>query len=86
MNATRLIAAKERQALLRDQRGLGWLLAFSGVLSAFALLFSASPLLTVPPTAMRGPSTPAPRRSSTSPPSRWSSRAASCPWPLACLS
>jgi ABC-type transport system involved in multi-copper enzyme maturation permease subunit len=38
MNATLLIARKERQALLRDQRGLGWLLAFSGVLSAFSLV------------------------------------------------
>jgi ABC-type transport system involved in multi-copper enzyme maturation permease subunit len=38
MSATTLIARKERGALLQDRRGLGWLLAFSGVLSAFALL------------------------------------------------
>ncbi|MCG6863203.1 MAG: ABC transporter permease subunit [Chromatiaceae bacterium] len=38
MSATTQIARKERGALLQDQRGLGWLLAFSGVLSAFALL------------------------------------------------
>jgi len=38
MSATAQIARKERQALLRNQRGLGWLLAFSAVLSAFALL------------------------------------------------
>ncbi len=38
MNATTLIARHERAALLRNQRGLGWLLAFSAVLSAFALL------------------------------------------------
>jgi len=38
MNATALIAHNARAALLQNQRGLGWLLAFSGVLSAFALL------------------------------------------------
>lgn len=38
MNPTSLIAQKERAALLQNQRGLAWLLAFSGVLSAFALL------------------------------------------------
>jgi len=38
MSATTQIARKERRALLQDQRGLGWLLAFSVVLSAFALL------------------------------------------------
>lgn len=38
MNATALIAQNARAALLQNQRGLGWLLAFSGVLSAFALL------------------------------------------------
>jgi ABC-type transport system involved in multi-copper enzyme maturation permease subunit len=38
MNPTVLIARKERDALLRDQRGLGWMLAFSVALSAFALL------------------------------------------------
>jgi len=38
MSATTQIARKERWALLQDQRGLGWLLAFSAVLSAFALL------------------------------------------------
>jgi ABC-type transport system involved in multi-copper enzyme maturation permease subunit len=38
MSATTQIARKERAALLQNQRGLGWLLAFSGVLSAFALL------------------------------------------------
>jgi ABC-type transport system involved in multi-copper enzyme maturation permease subunit len=38
MSATTQIARKERGALLQDQRGLGWLLAFSAVLSAFALL------------------------------------------------
>ncbi len=38
MNPTSLIAQKERAALLQNQRGLVWLLAFSGVLSAFALL------------------------------------------------
>lgn len=38
MSAVTQIARKERMALLRNQRGLGWLLAFSGVLSAFAVL------------------------------------------------
>jgi ABC-type transport system involved in multi-copper enzyme maturation permease subunit len=38
MSAITQIARKERMALLQNQRGLGWLLAFSGVLSAFALL------------------------------------------------
>ena len=38
MNAITLIAQNERAALLQNQRGLGWLLAFSGILSAFALL------------------------------------------------
>jgi len=38
MNATRLVAQNARAALLQNQRGLGWLLAFSAVLSAFALL------------------------------------------------
>jgi ABC-type transport system involved in multi-copper enzyme maturation permease subunit len=38
MNATTQIARKERQALLRDQRGLAWLLAFCAALSAYALL------------------------------------------------
>ena len=38
MSATTQIARKEREALVRNQRGLGWLLAFSGVLSAFAML------------------------------------------------
>lgn len=38
MNPILLIAQKERAALLQNQRGLIWLLAFSGVLSAFALL------------------------------------------------
>jgi len=38
MNAIRLIAGKERKALLQNQRGLVWLLCFSAVLSAFALL------------------------------------------------
>lgn len=38
MNPTALIARKERAALLQNQRGLAWLLAFSAVLSAFALL------------------------------------------------
>jgi hypothetical protein len=38
MSAATQIAAKERRALLRDQRGLGWLLVYSLVLSAFALL------------------------------------------------
>jgi len=38
MNPISLITQKERAALLQNQRGLAWLLAFSGVLSAFALL------------------------------------------------
>jgi ABC-type transport system involved in multi-copper enzyme maturation permease subunit len=38
MNAISLIAKKERTALLQDQRGRAWLLAFSGLLSAFSLL------------------------------------------------
>jgi ABC-type transport system involved in multi-copper enzyme maturation permease subunit len=38
MNSITLIARKERSALLHDQRGLAWLLAFSAVLSGFALL------------------------------------------------
>jgi ABC-type transport system involved in multi-copper enzyme maturation permease subunit len=38
MNATALIARKERSALLQNQRGLTWLLAYTGILSAFALL------------------------------------------------
>jgi ABC-type transport system involved in multi-copper enzyme maturation permease subunit len=38
MNATTQIAAKEYRALLRNSRGLGWLLTFCVVLSAFALL------------------------------------------------
>lgn len=38
MNTILLIARKERAALLQDQRGLAWLLAFSVVLSGFALL------------------------------------------------
>lgn len=38
MNAILLIAQKERAALLQNQRGVAWLLAFSVVLSAFALL------------------------------------------------
>jgi len=38
MNATALIAKKERSALLQNQRGLAWLLAYAGILSAFALL------------------------------------------------
>lgn len=38
MNATALIAKKERSALLQNQRGLVWLLAYAGILSAFALL------------------------------------------------
>ncbi|MGB5563328.1 MAG: ABC transporter permease subunit [Sedimenticolaceae bacterium] len=33
-----LIARKERSALLQNQRGLAWLLAYAGILSAFALL------------------------------------------------
>ena len=38
MNAATLIARHERAALLRNLRGQGWLLAYSSVLSAFALL------------------------------------------------
>jgi ABC-type transport system involved in multi-copper enzyme maturation permease subunit len=38
MNPIRMIADKERQALLQNQRGLAWLLAYSAVLSGFALL------------------------------------------------
>lgn len=38
MNASSLIAQKERSALLQNQRGLAWLLAYAGILSAFALL------------------------------------------------
>ncbi len=38
MSTTTLIAWKERAALLQNQRGLGWLLAYAIVLSAFALL------------------------------------------------
>lgn len=38
MNASSLIAKKERRALLQNQRGLAWLLAYTGILSAFALL------------------------------------------------
>ena len=38
MSVSRQIARKERAALLQSQRGLGWLLAFSGALSAFSLL------------------------------------------------
>ncbi len=38
MNASTLIAQKEHRALLQNQRGLAWLLSFSGILSAFALL------------------------------------------------
>ncbi len=38
MNASSLIAKKERNALLQNQRGLAWLLAYAGILSAFALL------------------------------------------------
>jgi ABC-type transport system involved in multi-copper enzyme maturation permease subunit len=38
MSATALIAKKERSALLQNQRGLAWLLAYTGILSAFALL------------------------------------------------
>ncbi len=38
MNASSLIATKERSALLQNQRGLAWLLAYAGILSAFALL------------------------------------------------
>ncbi|HED14506.1 MAG TPA: ABC transporter [Gammaproteobacteria bacterium] len=42
MNAYILIALKERRALLQNQRGLVWLLAFSSILSAFALLLISS--------------------------------------------
>jgi len=38
MNAITQIAAKENRALLRNSRGLGWLLGYCAVLSAFALL------------------------------------------------
>ncbi len=38
MKPSSLIAQKERGALLQNQRGLAWLLAYSGILSAFALL------------------------------------------------
>jgi len=38
MNPTMLITQKERSALLQNQRGLAWLLAYAGILSAFALL------------------------------------------------
>jgi ABC-type transport system involved in multi-copper enzyme maturation permease subunit len=38
MNPVSLIIQKEHAALLRNQRGLAWLLSFSIVLSAFALL------------------------------------------------
>jgi ABC-type transport system involved in multi-copper enzyme maturation permease subunit len=38
MNPVKLIARKERLALLQGERGLAWLLAYSLVLSAFALL------------------------------------------------
>jgi ABC-type transport system involved in multi-copper enzyme maturation permease subunit len=38
MSAATQIARKERAALVQDQRGLGWLLAYSVVLSAFALV------------------------------------------------
>jgi len=38
MNPVTLIAQKERSALLQNQRGLVWLLAYAGILSAFALL------------------------------------------------
>lgn len=38
MSAVMQIARKEQMALLRNQRGLLWVLGFSGVLSAFALL------------------------------------------------
>jgi ABC-type transport system involved in multi-copper enzyme maturation permease subunit len=38
MSAIGLIAKKERQALLRGQRGISWLLAFAAVLSGFSLL------------------------------------------------
>jgi len=38
MNPIRLLAIKERLALLQNQRGLAWLLAYSMVLSALAVL------------------------------------------------
>jgi ABC-type transport system involved in multi-copper enzyme maturation permease subunit len=38
LNAATHIAAKETRALLRNSRGLGWLLGYCMVLSAFALL------------------------------------------------
>ncbi len=38
MKIVSLIAQKELAAVLQNQRGLAWLLAFSGVLTAFALL------------------------------------------------
>jgi len=38
MNSISLIARKERSALLQNERGLTWLLAYAGILSAFALL------------------------------------------------
>jgi ABC-type transport system involved in multi-copper enzyme maturation permease subunit len=38
MNTIRTIARKESVQMLRSQRGLWWLLAFSGLLSAFSLL------------------------------------------------
>ncbi len=38
MSTSSLIAKKERSALLQNQRGLAWLLAYAGILSAFALL------------------------------------------------
>lgn len=38
MNVNTLIARKELSALLQNQRGLAWLLAYAGILSAFALL------------------------------------------------
>lgn len=42
MNPVTLIAKKERLVLLQDPRGLAWLLAYSLVLSAFALLLIAN--------------------------------------------
>lgn len=38
MNTTWIIASKESAQMLRSQRGLLWLLTFSGLLSAFSLL------------------------------------------------
>jgi ABC-type transport system involved in multi-copper enzyme maturation permease subunit len=38
MKAVLLIVQKERAAMLQNQRGLAWLIAFSGVLTGFALL------------------------------------------------